>query len=282
MSESLKHTKNNLSPSITDTIKVDNQAFDLTGSTVSFRMRAAKSSTLKVDAAATIVTATEGKVRYDWGAADVDTAGEFYSWWRITLPSAKIQETNESLIIFDEHTDGLGVSTGAIAERVKAIMPSTYKSLESDVNFGDIRLQQKIDLVKFKLFATNIAASLEESTYNPMIQEWIAKISAIKIIPSAIDYYKDQHQTVTTTGTSETASYPDRLKALWDLRDKLVFEVEEERPEIMAMVTITVRKKGTFPKVDTSADDLLTTDPKDFWKQFADPEEGHLPWVISG
>lgn len=280
MSETIKLTKGNLSPSLTDVIKVNNQAFDLSGSSVKFRMRPAKSSTLKVDSAATIVSPSEGTIRYDWAAADVDTAGEFFGWWRVTLPSTKSQDSVEFLIIVDDHTDGLGVSTGAIAERVRAFIPSTYKSLSDDVNFGDIRLQQSIDLVKYKLFATNVDPSIENTTYNPMIQDFIAKITTVKIIPSAVDYYKDQHQTYTTTGTNEVVSFPDRIRALWDLRDRLVAEIAEDKPDIEGMIDIVLRKKGGIPKVDT-VDELLTSNPQDFGRAFRslDSDWGTLPWT---
>src|SRR5262245_18776713 len=97
------HFKNNRSPSISDTIRVDGVAFDLTTSTVKFKMRADGSSTLKVDTAAVVVSAAAGSVRYDWAALDVDTAGDFLGWWEVTLPSGKTQDTPEFEIVIFEH-----------------------------------------------------------------------------------------------------------------------------------------------------------------------------------
>jgi hypothetical protein len=54
----LIHTKGNRSPSLTNTISIDGVPFDLAGSTAKLRMRAEGSSTLKVDTAATIVSAS--------------------------------------------------------------------------------------------------------------------------------------------------------------------------------------------------------------------------------
>lgn len=103
MSSYLTVFKGNLSPSVSDTIKVDRVAFDLTGSSVRFRMRLQTSSTLKVDASASIVLASAGTVRYDWQAADVDTPGSYRAWWSVTLQSGKVQDTPEFDVEVRDH-----------------------------------------------------------------------------------------------------------------------------------------------------------------------------------
>lgn len=95
----------NRNPSITQTITNDNgAAHDLTGQTVKFRMRAVGSQTLKVDAAATIVSAAAGTVRYDWAAADVDTPGLYLVWWQVTTTAgSNTQDVTEAIIEFRNH-----------------------------------------------------------------------------------------------------------------------------------------------------------------------------------
>jgi hypothetical protein len=94
--------KGNRLPSLTDTIKVNGVAFDLTSSTVKLRMRLANSNTLKVDTTAAVVSAPAGTVRYDWAAIDVDTSGEYVAWWQVTT-SGKTQETSEFEIEVLDH-----------------------------------------------------------------------------------------------------------------------------------------------------------------------------------
>lgn len=104
MSEHLVWQVGNRNPSITENI-VDTAGapIDLTGATVKFKMRAVGSSTLKVNASATIVgSPTLGNVRYDWAAPDVDTAGDYLAWWEVTS-GGKTQDVMEAIIEFRAH-----------------------------------------------------------------------------------------------------------------------------------------------------------------------------------
>ena len=92
----IKLFQNERSPSLSDTIQVNAQPFNLTGCSVAFFMRANGTSTLTVNnQPAVIVNAIGGQVRYDWGASDTVTTGEYRGWWRVTLVSGLTQDTDE-------------------------------------------------------------------------------------------------------------------------------------------------------------------------------------------
>jgi hypothetical protein len=96
-------------PSITATLlDGDGAAIDLSGCTVTFLMREQTAASLTVNAAATVVSAAAGTVRYDWLAADVDTAGRYYCEWQITYPDTKkmtVPTSGYDLVIIEEDLD---------------------------------------------------------------------------------------------------------------------------------------------------------------------------------
>ena len=102
MADDLNMWVGNRLPAASDTITIDGSPVDLTGASVKFMMREESSSTLKVNASATVVSAVGGQVRYDWAAADVDTKGEYRAWFRVTL-SGKDQDTPEFTVNFLAH-----------------------------------------------------------------------------------------------------------------------------------------------------------------------------------
>jgi hypothetical protein len=79
-------------PSIQATLSSGGTAVDLTGVlSVKFIM-ANSTGTVVVNTAATIVTANQGIVRYDWGATDTATPGNYTAEWEVTI-STGIKQT---------------------------------------------------------------------------------------------------------------------------------------------------------------------------------------------
>ncbi len=93
----------NRSPSITENIEVNGEPFDLSSSTVRFKMRLIGTTVLKVDQPASIVgSPVNGDVKYDWAALDVDTEAPALIWWEVTT-AGKVQSMKEYLIEFRAH-----------------------------------------------------------------------------------------------------------------------------------------------------------------------------------
>src|ERR1035437_3392527 len=124
--------KGTLSPSLTDTIQVDGLPFDLTGPlAVTFKMRLTTSSATKVSAAATVVSAAAGTVRYDWAGTDTDTPGLYAAWWTVTLANGHLQDTPEFDLEIIEHAPSSTSDLCTVAD-IKMLMEIDDDSFDED------------------------------------------------------------------------------------------------------------------------------------------------------
>jgi hypothetical protein len=89
-------------PSISDVLTIDGIPVDLSAKTVTFKMRALGVTTpLKVNQPVSAKDAN-GNWRYDWGATDLDTAGE-YLGWLVTTTAGKDDTVQEFSIEVRAH-----------------------------------------------------------------------------------------------------------------------------------------------------------------------------------
>jgi hypothetical protein len=88
-----------LLPALTAALKDGNGSpIDLTGATVTFRMRKRGATALTVDAAASVVSAAAGTVRYDWLSGDTDTHGLYDAEFRCELTGGRETVPNDRYI----------------------------------------------------------------------------------------------------------------------------------------------------------------------------------------
>jgi len=170
------------------------------------------------------------------------------------------------------------MALGALADRVRGNIPDSYEALISASYYGETLIQQHIDDVKFYLFATVPATSDEATVYDRYVLRYVGKVCTLEIIPSAIDYWMNQVTSETATGTDEQISFPDRISALEKTYAKLAAEIKAEKTEFDEWVGTTVRLSGTYPVTDTSSDDMVTSDPAEFPKEFITLNDINSPW----
>lgn len=125
--------------------------------------------------------------------------------------------------------------------------------------------QRIADYVQFRLFATVVGATEEASAYDLRLQDFLGKLATLQFIPAAVEYWGDQVLNETTTGTSETATYPDRRADLWKAFDRIQAEVQAEWNQMAATYGfIVLAAPKLTPKVsvyDNGRGIMKTMDP---------------------
>lgn len=175
----------NRNPSITDTITYeDGTPVDLTGATVTFKMRALNSTTLKVNTAATVVTPSAGTVRYDWASADVDTAGQFLVWWVVTI-GGKTQDLNEAVIEIRAHAPLTNAYVELEEFKRTAELTGTSFS-DNDIQTALVAASRGIDEAFGRRFYPDVDAN-QIRYYTPKSPTWLSIDDLITFTSLATD-----------------------------------------------------------------------------------------------
>lgn len=174
---------------------------------------------------------------------------------------------------------------GVIGQRSVFYLPATLPALLDDANFGPTGLQMVVDLLKQSILGDIVSADAEVSTYTPLVQDYLARRTAVSIIPKAIDYWGDQQVSVSATGTAESVSYPERREQLWTIRRNLLLGLRRQKLELVdgtwTLVTGADGDPGA-PVVSFEHPNFKTPDP-DGWPALRTKRAlaDLLPWRIS-
>ena len=150
-------------------------------------------------------------------------------------------------------------------------MPGSYRAMVDTPNayYGITELQGVADYVKFRLFGSAaVPAASEASTYDPLLTDYLGKLTTLQFIPAAIDFWGDQLIQEQTTGTNESVTYPDRREGLWKVFERIRAEVKDDYNEMAETYGFKIYGAGgNIPRVsygDNGRGVLLTPDPQEF------------------
>lgn len=152
---------------------------------------------------------------------------------------------------------------GAIADRVRGILPVTWDALSKDARFGDGLLRTVIDTKKEEIFGSVVAVSAE-STYPLIVINYVAKLVVIELIPPGIDLWRSQPIVVSATGTNENTTYSDATVALQQLREDLLAETRKEWDLVRPLIDFSRLSSAPRPLMNTIDDEFLTPSPQEF------------------
>lgn len=156
---------------------------------------------------------------------------------------------------------------GAIAERVRGILPVTWDALSRDSRFGDGLLRTTIDVVKETITGTNVAP-IAEGMYPLIVVDYLAKLAAVELCRPGIDYWMNQPTSESAQGVEENHTYIDRADALRQLREDLLAETRLKAPEVAPLIGYTRVLGGPRPLINTLRDEFLTPSPQEFGRPY--------------
>lgn len=193
-----------------------------------------------------------GRWVYEWSSTDADVGDTIKSGFFDVEPS-----------VIDDS------STSLVARLVQSLIPATWDALAKQDYYGVALLNERIQIAKYTALPVAMAEA-DESTYSPLMRDYIATLSAIEIIPAGIEYWMQQKISISSTGTSEVATYPDRQLAL--LRGILPTLTRKAaalaaNPGIVGSANIST---GGPAVSGNDNDDLVTADPYQFPEAFGE------------
>jgi hypothetical protein len=154
---------------------------------------------------------------------------------------------------------------GPVADRVRGLIPVTWDALSRDPRVGDGPLQAAINLAKETVTGT-VVPSTQEQNYPLIAIDYIAKVAVIEIIPGGIDFWMNQAQSVSASGTNENLSYTDRASRLDQQRQELLEETRTKYTEVAKLIGYWLDNGRAVPQMSSANINPfhLTPSPEEF------------------
>jgi hypothetical protein len=154
---------------------------------------------------------------------------------------------------------------GAVADRARGLLPITWNALSSDPRVGIGSLQTIINLAKETTTGAVVDPEFED-TYPLIAIDYMAKLAAIEICQTGIDFWMNQSMLVSASGTNESLSYVDRANTLSDLRKSLIQETREKYTQVAKLIGYYIDNGQAVPQLSSANINPfhLTPSPEEF------------------
>lgn len=147
----------------------DDQAVNLQGATVRFKMWPEDGGTAKINAAAANdqvgagTDGSKGKVHYQWGGTDTDTAGVFLAQWVVTFPDTRVQSFPNNLFLTVRVTESTPAAVGVNyvpLEDLKRTLELTGQSFaDDDLRNAITAASRAVDQITGRVFYPHTGAA---------------------------------------------------------------------------------------------------------------------------
>lgn len=152
---------------------------------------------------------------------------------------------------------------GLVADAAKAHLAQTFDRLADDDHYGSAFIARAVAVVKRRVML-NPPTVGDENMLDELVIDYLGKLVALELMPAAVDYWAVQYQSESTgNDPTETASYPDRLKALEMLENELLKQVRRDEAMIVPLINgQRLRAASDGPSIDEDDDFRVTDDPR--------------------
>lgn len=163
------------------------------------------------------------------------------------------------------------IETNRLSARVRDLLPVTWDAMSQATMVEESVLLGPIELATAMYLGEDSPSDATIDALPRLVIEFLAKFATLEIIGPAIDYWMEQKTSVTTTGTSETVTYPERIRALEKRREELIADLAKLEPIVAPLIPVIATRKGSSaPRMNTLEDELLTPNPQDFGRMYAE------------
>lgn len=189
----------------------------------------------------------------------------------ITTTKSKVEEIQVTSAVA-QATTGLGL----IADYVKTSLGGdTFQLLLDSANYGASYITLSIEAVKARVLTTTLL-TVNENTLPVVVLSYLGKLSALQLIPAAIDLWSDRAQSRSFgSDPTEIVTYPAREAMLKMLTERLLAEARMEAQLALTLLPdARLLSTSSGPSINEDALGYVTRDPRQFPREHEFPYRG--------